>query len=158
MHTHTNELTHPPHFYVQPGFIIISLIEWLAAGCLCSYISMHYGSDETPFTWREQHHRAKQVRQSLDVSQPGNNKGGGAALRRRWPAKRVLKLLLVNRSRLGFKVIQCFHYKLEINWSPRQKEIWGRWGFFFDRKIFEHVIKILNIRNISSKKQFLVSS
>ena len=70
--SHTHHWTDSSfHFYVQPGFIIISLIEWLAASCLCSYISMYYGSDETPFTWGEQQHGAKQVRQSLYVSQPG---------------------------------------------------------------------------------------
>lgn len=36
------------HFYERPGFITASLMEWLAASGLCSYISMHYGRDKTP--------------------------------------------------------------------------------------------------------------
>lgn len=42
---------------------VLSLMEWLAA-------RMHYGRDKAAFTWREQQHGAKQVRQRLDVSQP----------------------------------------------------------------------------------------
>ena len=95
-HTHTQQQTNThqwtdssSHFYVRPGFIIVSLIEWLAASCPCSYISMHYGRDKTPFTWREQQHRAEQVWQSLDVSQPGRKHGDSVRKGRR--VKWILK-------------------------------------------------------------------
>lgn len=43
------------------------------------------GSDETAFTWREQQHRAKEVGQSFDVSQPGHDKRTAVRHKRQLP-------------------------------------------------------------------------
>lgn len=138
-HTHRQEL-----FSLQVGFsglkplipALLSLTECVAAGCLCSYISMHYGGDEAPFTWREQQHGAEQVRQSLDVPQPANNRGR----KTRWQKKNSQTDLGVGAlwETAASWMLRVTHAHSLQSKEETQFEIlgtWGGYGYFWQKTI-----------------------
>lgn len=117
---------------------------------------MHYGRDEAPFTWREQQHGAEQVRQRLDVSQPGTEQQRG----RKAPRQKTTSQTCLGVGSLwwapGARVLS--HAGLQgcsaQNEHKKQFKIWGMvhllslaWSHLND------LFRFVNLRNMLQKCQ-----